>query len=151
PLEAGARPLNLAWDHEGSRVFASLMGTDQVVQIDGASGVIVGRVATGEDPAQIALAPDGPHLAVANRRGGTVSIIDTRGLLETRRIPVPGQNPHGVSWSASGDHLFVTYEGATNGSGGVVSIGVDGTALWHTPLGAYVLGVASGLVPTPPR
>ncbi len=151
PLEPGARPMNLAWSHDGSRVFASLMGKDQVVQIDGASGVAQGRVDTGEAPAQIALEPDGTRLAVANRRGGTVSLVDTRGLRETRRIPVPGPSPHGVAWSASGDRLFVTYEGATDGTGGIISLDVEGTVLWHTPLGAYVLGVASGLVPTPPR
>ena len=37
-LDEGSRPMNLAWAHDGSRLFSTLMGADEVVAIDPAEG-----------------------------------------------------------------------------------------------------------------
>lgn len=143
----GSRPMNLAWTPDGSRLFATLMGADGVVGVDPRQAKLLGRVATGGAPAQIAAQPRGSLLAVANRSGGSLSLIDADALTEVDRFPLARPYPHGVAWGGDGKSVFVTYEGETNGAGGVVAVDLHGNLLWERELGSYVLGVAAW--PTP--
>ena len=149
-LAPGSRPMNVAWSEDGARVYATLMGAGVVVAIDPETAQVTEHVATGGAPAQIALQPGGPLLAVPHRKGGFVALIDTTDLTELRRIPVEGANPHGVVWQADGQRVFVTYEGDTGGKGGALALDLHGERIWQADLGSYMLGIAVAVTP-PPR
>ncbi|NNM33464.1 MAG: YncE family protein [Gemmatimonadetes bacterium] len=148
-LDRGSRPMNLAWSQDGSRLFATLMGAGAVVVIDPLTAQVAARIPTGGSPAQIAAQPKGPLLAVANRAGGSFSLIDAGALTELGRFPVPGSHPHGVAWHPDGQSLFITYEGDTDELGGLVAFDLEGKPLWEAELGSYVLGVAAVATPLP--
>ena len=138
----GSRPMNVAWSPDGEGVFVTLMGESRVVRVDAADGRESLTAETGKAPAQIALAPGGRVLAVANRRDRSVSLLDPGNLAELVRAPIPGEHPHGVAFDDAGEVLFVTYEGTVDSPGGVVALDGEGRILWHTELGNFTLGVA---------
>lgn len=143
----GARPMNLVWSADGRSLFVTLMGENRVVRISADSGREEGSAATGAAPAQIARTADGSILATANRGDASVSILDAERLTEVARAPMPGEHPHGVAFDGRGERLFVTYEGTTDASGGVVAMDRSGAVLWHVPLGIFTLGVAWSVTP----
>ena len=59
-------------------------------------------------------------------------------------VTVPGPAPHGVVADRLLPVAYVTYEGATDGPGGVTGIDLEtGNVLWTTPAGVYTLGVTA--------
>jgi YVTN family beta-propeller protein len=138
------RPMNVAWDPEGTRFFVSLMGSGEIAVFD-TDGTRIGEIPTGNGPAQLAVTPDGRTLVVANR-SGTVSIIDTRTLSETRRIDVsPDERPHGVAIHPNGRTAFVALEGSVERAGAVMAFDLErGVVRWRRPTGVYALGIAWG-------
>jgi DNA-binding beta-propeller fold protein YncE len=138
------RPMNVAWEPKGTRIFVSLMGSDEV-GVFTADGARVGGIPTGKSPAQLATTRDGRTLVVANR-GGTVSIIDTRTSSETHRVDLsPDERPHGVALHPNGQTAFVAMEGSVERAGAVVAVDLHtGDVLWRRPTGVYVLGIAWG-------
>jgi YVTN family beta-propeller protein len=73
-----------------------------LVTVDAASGKVLGRVATGEGPHEVAVSEDGHTAFVANygtgqAPGGTISVIDLSAHKELRRVDVsPLRRPHGI-------------------------------------------------------
>jgi len=137
-----AQPLNLAWAPDGSRLYASLMRSDEVVAFT-PNGERLWTVQAGDSPAQIALTPDGKLLVVANRGDASVALVDTEAKT-ARAVTLPdATHPHGVALSEDGLVAYVTYEGTTTSGGGVLALDVrDERVLWNTPAGAFTLGVA---------
>jgi DNA-binding beta-propeller fold protein YncE len=150
PAHAGnplARPMNLAWSPDGSRLYVSLMHSGEVAAYT-PEGEVLWRARTGDSPAQVALTRDGRRLVAVNRGDGTLALVETAagGI---RTLPLPdAPHPHGVVLSADGSIAYVTFEGTTTSGGGVLAVDLaDGRILWHTAAGAYTLGVA--LMPGP--
>ena len=147
PGEAGAprfKPLNLAWSPDGKRLYVALHLADRVRVFD-PSGAVIGDVTTGRRPAQLAASPDGSTLVVANRADGTLSVIDTRGLVERARVDLGAEHPHGVALDGDGATAFVTCEGSTSRPGRTVAVrlGPDQPEIaWSTETGPVPLGVA---------
>ena len=147
PGEAGAprfKPLNLAWSPDGRRLYVALHLADRVRVFD-PSGAVIGDVTTGRRPAQLAASPDGSTLVVANRADGTLSVIDTRGLVERARVDLGAEHPHGVALDGDGATAFVTCEGSTSRPGRTVAVrlGPDQPEIaWSTETGPVPLGVA---------
>ena len=79
--------------------------------VDLASGTEMRRVETCANPHELALSPDGAHLAVACYAGTRVDILATAGLQKAASIEL-GENarPHGIVWHDNGD-IYVTAEG----------------------------------------
>src|SRR5436189_2354485 len=73
-----------------------------LVIVDPQSKQVVGRVATGEGPHEVAVTDDGAQAFVGNygtgpNPGRTISVIDLAGRRELRRVELGAlQRPHGV-------------------------------------------------------
>jgi YVTN family beta-propeller protein len=82
-----------------------------LVTVDVATGNVLGRVATGEAPHEVAVSEDGRTAFVANygtgeTPGSTLSVIDLAGPSERRRVDLsPLRRPHGI-YIAAGKVYF---------------------------------------------
>ena len=137
------RPMNAAWSADGGRFYVTMAGTGDVRAFS-RTGVPEGAVAVGKGPAQIAASSDGRVLVVANRRGGSVSVLDAAALVESRRVELAGAAfPHGVALDPAGETAYVTWEGRVGKPGGVAALSVgSGEILWRREAGVLTLGVA---------
>jgi len=95
--------------------------------VDPASGNVVGRVATGVEPHEVAVSTDGTLAFVANwgtarEAGRTLSVIDLVALKELHRVDLgPLRRPHGIAFAggkayftAETNKLIGRYDPATN-------------------------------------
>jgi YVTN family beta-propeller protein len=137
------KPLNLAWSPEGDHLYVALHLADRVRVFDPA-GTVVGDVATGRRPAQIAVSEDGSTLVAANRGDGTLSVIDVTSQAELSRIDLGAAHPHGVVLSGSAETAFVTCEGTTGTPGRTVAVrlGPEPAIAWSVETGPVPLGIA---------
>src|SRR5579864_9500606 len=72
--------------------------------VDPVSGKVVGRVATGEAPHEVAASADGKIAFVANYGardpGATISVIDLTSQKELHRVDLgPLRRPHGITFA----------------------------------------------------
>ena len=75
-----------------------------------ADGRELGRAATGEDPHEIAVSPDGRQAAVVAYGGRSIDVFDVASRTKLRTIDLsPNEGPHGLVWLADG-RLVVTAE-----------------------------------------
>ena len=150
-------PMNVAWSPDGARFFVTMAGSGEVRAFSRA-GQPGGAVAVGRAPAQIAGSADGRVLAVANRGGGSVSVLDPATLTEARRIELAGAAfPHGIALDPTGEVAYVTWEGRVGERGGVAALDTrTGELLWRREVGVLTLGIAylpgrgRGRTPAPP-
>lgn len=136
-------PMNVAWSPDGARFFATMAGSGEVRAFS-RGGQPEGAVAVGRMPAQIAGSADGRVLVVANRRGGSVSVVDPATLTEVRRIGLAGAAfAHGVALDPTGEVAYVTWEGRIDEPGGVAALRTGtGEVLWRREVGVFTLGIA---------
>ena len=73
-------PVEIAVTANGSRLYVVCEGTNEVVEVDAAAGVVARRVRVGDHPKSVALSSDGRQLYVANSWSDTVSVIDAASL-----------------------------------------------------------------------
>jgi YVTN family beta-propeller protein len=84
---------------------------NSMVFVDPATNQVLGKVATGMGPHEIAASSDGKLAFVANygtgpAPGGTISVIDVVNQREIRKVDIsPMQRPHGL-WFAGGKVYF---------------------------------------------
>ena len=142
PGEPALKPLNVAWSPDGGTIWVGLHLAG-VVREFRTNGEIVGTVPVGNRPAQIALTPDGGTLVVANRGAASVSLVDTELLIETARIALAAEHPHGIALDDAGSRAFVSCEGTPQTSGRVAAVDLESeSVLWSAEAGAYTLGAA---------
>src|SRR6266540_5514726 len=92
------------------RAFVASETTDSVWVLEGGERfTVVGRIAVGKMPHNLAVSPDAKWIAVANRMGNSVSILDPYGLVEVARVPV-GRQPHDITWAPDSGTIFVGHE-----------------------------------------
>ncbi len=97
PLPEGARPMGLALDRAGRRLYVSNGRAGTVSVVDVASRQVVATSAPfGQRPWGIALAPDGRRLYVADGPANEVAVLDAASLVVIRRVRV-GDLPWGVT------------------------------------------------------
>lgn len=143
PGNPRARPMNLAWHPDGSRLFVTLMRSDEVVVVDRGGG-LVNRAVTPRSPTQLAVTPDGSRLVVA-ARGDFVAVVLDAQTLTTEHVVVlaDGPHPHGVALSPDGATAYITNEGTTRSVGGVAALDLaSGETLWRVDAGVFTLGAA---------
>lgn len=103
-----------SWDSgrfdAGTLLVTNKRGNDMSI-VDLARGREARRVPTCTNPHELAVSPDGRHVAVGCYGGTTVDILATSGFDKLASIEL-GDNarPHGIFWHESGD-IFVTAEG----------------------------------------
>jgi YVTN family beta-propeller protein len=78
---------------------------DAVVAIDAAGMREIARVAVGDGPAGLAIAPDGSRLYVANMLGDSVSVLRTTAPAVLATTPVP-THPVGVASDPRGHQVY---------------------------------------------
>jgi DNA-binding beta-propeller fold protein YncE len=143
PGNPRARPMNLAWHPDGSRLYVTLMRSNGLVVLD-REGRILGRAATPLSPAQLAVTADGARLVVA-ARGDFVAVVADALTLATEHVVIlpEGPHPHGVAVAPEGATAFITNEGTPRSVGGLAAVDLDtGDVVWRTDAGVFTLGVA---------
>ena len=92
-------------------------GENAMAIVDPASGKVVGRVPTGQDPHELTVSDDGKLAFASNyaapgpRGGNTLSVIDIAARKELHRVDLaPLSRPHGL-WFSHGK-LYFTAEGS---------------------------------------
>lgn len=88
------RPSRVAVSTDGTRAFVALTGKEsapgsEVVVLDVARRVEVGRIQVGHHPFGMALHPNGRWLLVVNRTSNFLSVIDVAAARGVGEIPVP--------------------------------------------------------------
>lgn len=98
-LRAEARPMAVVLDSPRNRLYLSTGrgGTVAVLDMKAAPGAVrlIKEVPVGKRPWGIALSADGHYLYTANGPSNDVSVVDTRTLVEVKRIVV-GSSPWGI-------------------------------------------------------
>jgi YVTN family beta-propeller protein len=94
-------PDDLVLSPDGTRLYAVLSGTGEVVAIDTARRAVAGRAAVGKVPRGIAVTPDGARLYVTNSWADTISEIDTAKMQALRTLPA-GFEPTGIASDGRG-------------------------------------------------
>src|SRR5919201_5668891 len=108
--------------------------------VDPSSGKVVGRVATGEGPHELAVSTDGKTAFASNygsatAPGHTISMIDIAAQKEMRRIDVaPLSRPHGLAFAngklyftAEANKRIARYDPASNNIDWQFETGQNGT------------------------
>jgi YVTN family beta-propeller protein len=111
-----------------------------LVTVDAVSGKVLGRVATGEGPHEVAVSEDGRTAFVANygtgpSPGSTISVIDLPAHKELRRFDVsPLRRPHGIHvadgkvyFTAEANRLVARYDPQSNQVDWLLGTGQAGT------------------------
>lgn len=110
PVAAAPVPAPAVPRYRTLRVFVtSDMGESIYVLEGGAQFAVVGQIAVGKMPHNLAVSPDARWIATGNRMANTVSIIDPYAMKEVARVGV-GRQPHDLTWSLDSKTLFVGHE-----------------------------------------
>jgi YVTN family beta-propeller protein len=127
-VPTGAAPRGIALEERGRRAYVALSREDQIEILDTAAGAAIGRIrlAPGDGPTEVALAPDGT-LVVLNERSRTVSFVDPTAAVETGRVRV-GDGPSALLLDRSGRRAYV----ANRAAGTVTAIDVGNRAVVAT-------------------
>lgn len=84
-------------------------GEDTVSFVDLTTGAEIGRAATGKNPHEIAISPDGREAAVVAYGGKTIDIFDIAAREKRRTIDLAAnEGPHGVVWLPDGRIVATT-------------------------------------------
>lgn len=104
--EASPRP-----ELAGQYLFVTNKHDDSLSKIDLGTGEEIKRVDTCSNPHELALSPDGEHIAITCFGETGIEILRNSDLAKVNRIEL-GDNarPHGIAWHASGA-LLATAEG----------------------------------------
>lgn len=117
-LGDGASASDLAITPDGSTVFVTDGGLDQLYRVDVATFTVTGAATVGRSPQQVAITPDGTTAVVTNGAGGTVSTVDLATMTPNPDEIVVGTSPYGVAITPDGSTAYI----ANYGSGTVSTI-----------------------------
>jgi YVTN family beta-propeller protein len=107
-LEGNRGPYDVVFSRDGARAYVTEVAEGTVAEIDARSYQVLRRLPTGgEQPAGLALTPDGKTLVVANSFSGTVALVDLAGGAVRAHVALPGM-PYGVAVSPDGGRAYVT-------------------------------------------
>ena len=95
-LRSEARPMGLALDAAGGRLYVSTGRGGSVAVVSVADGRLVTEVAAGARPWGIALTERSARLVTANGASGDASVVDTRSLTVIGKVST-GRGPWGVA------------------------------------------------------
>jgi len=122
-----------------------------LVLVDPAGGAILGRVATGEGPHEVALSADGRTAFVTNygaqTPGRSISVVDLVAHTELRRVDLtPLLRPHGIA--VAGGKVYITaetnraiarYDPESNALDWIMGTGQAGTHMvWVNPQTTFI-------------
>lgn len=128
--------MNAAWSPGGRHFYVTVAGTG-AVRAFSRTGDPEGAVEVEQGPAQIAGAASRRVFVVANRQGGSVSVLYPATLSDVRRFELAGAAfPHGVTLDSAGEMAYLTGEGRVGEPGGVAAVRIEpGEVLWRCEVG----------------
>jgi DNA-binding beta-propeller fold protein YncE len=104
---------------DGRTVWVACNKANDLVEIDVASWTMRRRIPAGDGIYNLAASPDGRLLVGTNKRGKSVSVIETASGRELARIPTTRRVPSGLVISPDSRYAFVTQEGVGSEPGAV--------------------------------
>ena len=104
-IPTGGKPQGGVFSKDGTRLFLTNGGANQIAVIDAATQKTVGTIATGEQPGRVAITPDGKTLVYNMQAGAAVGFADIATLKQTALIPVPGK-PLSLTMTSDGKRAF---------------------------------------------
>jgi len=109
-IATSSGPKGIALDQRKGWVYIALAGDSAIEVIDVSTLEMTGRIPLNfsDEPAEIALSPNGRTLVTANTGSNTMSIIDTNSLREVGRVSLPWE-PTSVVVGRSNANAFVTH------------------------------------------
>lgn len=121
--------------------------------IDPQGQKVIGHIATGKDPHELAVSADGKLAFVSNSAGNSISVIDIAARKELRRVDIgPGSRPHGlkvvggkVYFTAHGYKLVGCYNPDSNKIEWLLGTGQDDTEMLVVTKDASKIFTANGL------
>lgn len=125
----GREPTGIAVDALARRVYVALRGEDQVQILDLSTGEDQGRIQlrSGDEPADLALTPDGRAVLVVNSGSNTVAILDPQAGTVVDRVPT-GVEPWVLRLDRDGRRAYVL----DRRSGDITVVDVAGRAAVRT-------------------
>lgn len=100
-------------------VWVACNGTSDLVEIDVASWRMRRRIPAGNGVYNLAVTRDGTKLVASNKRGQSVSVIDTKTGTTLAVLPTQRRVVHGVAITEDDRYAFVTVEGVGSEPGTV--------------------------------
>ena len=103
----------LALSTDRTRLYCSNMRSGSVTAFDFKTGAKIKDVPTGKECEGVGVTPDGRWVWAGNRAEDTISIIDTRTLEVTKRIPSPGF-PYRVQFTPDGKLALIPHANSSS-------------------------------------
>ena len=103
----------LALSADRTRLYCSNMRSGSVTAFDFKTGTKIKDVPTGKECEGVGVTPDGRWVWAGNRAEDTISIIDTRTLEVTKRIPSPGF-PYRVQFTPDGKLALIPHANSSS-------------------------------------
>jgi len=100
-------------------VWVACNGTSDLVEIDVASWTMRRRIPAGNGVYNLAASRDGSKLVATNKRGQSVSIIDTKSGATLATLPTQRRVVHGAAITADDRYAFISVEGVGSEPGTV--------------------------------
>ena len=122
PPPPGARTCSPTWAQpsaDGRRVFVACNGSSDIVEIDADAWTVVRHIPAGAGVYNLAVTRNGRLLIATNRRGQSVSVIETASGKELARLPTKRRVVHGAAIPADDRFAFITVEGVASEPGTV--------------------------------
>jgi DNA-binding beta-propeller fold protein YncE len=111
PGDVGCSPTWAQPSADGRTVWVACNKSNDIVEIDVASWRLRRRIPAGDGIYNLAVSHDGRLLVGTNKRGKSVSVIETSSGRELARIPTTRRVPSGLVISPDDRYAFVTQEG----------------------------------------
>jgi DNA-binding beta-propeller fold protein YncE len=104
---------------DGGTVWVACNGTSDIAEVDVASWSLRRRLSAGNGVYNLAVTRDGRTLVASNKRGQSVSLIDTRSGATLATLPTLRRVVHGIAITPDDRYAFVTVEGVGSEPGTV--------------------------------
>jgi DNA-binding beta-propeller fold protein YncE len=111
PGDVGCSPTWAQPSADGRTVWVACNKSNDIVEIDVASWRLRRRIPAGDGIYNLAVSHDGRLLVGTNKRGKSVSVIETSSGRELASIPTTRRVPSGLVISPDDRYAFVTQEG----------------------------------------
>jgi DNA-binding beta-propeller fold protein YncE len=96
---------------DGKTIYVACNKSNDIVEIDADAWTLRRRIAAGDGIYNLAVTRDGKLLIGTNKRGQSISIIDTVSGREVARVATTRRIPSGLVISPDDRYAFVTLEG----------------------------------------
>lgn len=110
--KVGKSPNFIALSPDGSKIYATSYGTDQLLEIDLAEKMVTRSVAVGSTPLGLAIDGQSKTAIVACKDSGTVTFVDLEAFRVIADLKVGGR-PNSVAMSPRGYTAYVSSYGRT--------------------------------------